>query len=85
MQEGHQKVANMRRDARVTLAISDPKRLARYYEIRGRVIEIEATGAEAHIEKLSHRYLGRPYPWFGGRDQTRLIVRIEATKIHVTG
>jgi hypothetical protein len=27
------------------------------------------------------RYLGGPYPWFGGRDQVRVILRIEAERI----
>ncbi|HEY2734304.1 MAG TPA: PPOX class F420-dependent oxidoreductase, partial [Polyangiales bacterium] len=82
---GHRKVENIERDPRVTLAVSDPKQLARYFEIRGRVLSITTDGAVEHIEKLSQRYLGRPYPWFGGRDQTRLLLTIEANKFHVTG
>jgi hypothetical protein len=30
---------------------------------------------------LSQKYLGQPYPWFGGRDQVRVIVTIEADAI----
>jgi len=82
---GHRKVENIERDPRVTIAISDPKQLARYFEIRGRVLSTTTDGAVEHIEKLSQRYLGRAYPWFGGRDQTRLLLTIEADKIHVTG
>lgn len=82
---GHQKVANLQRDPRVTVAISDVSQPARYFEIRGRVTSISEAGAVEHIEKLSQRYLGRPYPWFGGRDQTRLIVTIEPTKVHSMG
>jgi PPOX class probable F420-dependent enzyme len=81
---GHRKVENIERDPRVTIAVSDPKQLARYFEIRGRVLSIATEGAAAHIEKLSQRYLGRAYPWFGGRDQTRLLLTIEADKIHVS-
>ena len=43
---------------------------------------------EAHlsrIEKLSQRYLGTPYPWYGGRDQTRLLLTIQANSIHAMG
>jgi|SRR4051812_30808622 PPOX class probable F420-dependent enzyme len=82
---GHRKVENIERDPRVTIAVSDPKQLARYFEIRGRVLSITTEGAVEHIEKLSQRYLGRAYPWFGGRDETRLILTIEANKVHVTG
>ncbi len=29
----------------------------------------------------THRYLGTPYPWYGGRDQVRVILTIEAARI----
>ncbi|MCW2676159.1 MAG: Pyridoxamine 5-phosphate oxidase-related FMN-binding, partial [Modestobacter sp.] len=35
-----------------------------------------------HIEQLARKYLGGPYPWYGGRDQTRLVVTIEADAVH---
>ena len=38
-----------------------------------------------HIEALAQRYLGTPYPWFGGRDQVRVILSIAADKIHGRG
>jgi hypothetical protein len=44
-------------------------------------VNITAEGGADHIEKLAQRYLGGPYPWYGGRDQTRLILTIEADKI----
>lgn len=78
---GSRKVTNLERDPRVTLAVSDPKELATYHEIRGRVTSISEAGGVDHIEKLSQRYLGTPYPWFGGRNQTRLIVTIEPLKV----
>lgn len=78
---GHQKVRNIERDPRVAVAIADPGNPSRYVAVRGRVLEVTEHGAAEHIEELSQRYLGRPYPWFGGRDQVRLIVRIEADKV----
>lgn len=82
---GSRKIANLERDPRVSVAVSDPKQPSSYSEIRGRARSITEEGAVEHIEKLSQRYLGRPYPWFGRRDQTRLIVVIEPTKIHRIG
>jgi PPOX class probable F420-dependent enzyme len=82
---GHRKVKNIERDPRVTIAISDPKKLAAYFEVRGRVLSMTTDGAVDHIEKLSQRYLGIAYPWFGGRDQVRLLLTIEADKIHAMG
>jgi PPOX class probable F420-dependent enzyme len=74
--EGHQKVRNMRRDPRVAVNVADPDDPSRYVAVRGRVLGITPDGAAEHIEQLAQRYLGRPYPWFGGRDQTRLLVTI---------
>ena len=82
---GHQKINNIERDPRVALNVSDGSRLSRYYAIRGRVLSVSTDGAVEHIEKLAHRYLGGPYPWFGGRDQVRLLLTIEADKVSSTG
>lgn len=82
---GSRKVANLERDPRVSVAVSDPKQPSSYSELRGRVTSITEEGAVEHIEKLSQRYLGRAYPWFGGRNQTRLLVLIEPMKVHRIG
>jgi PPOX class probable F420-dependent enzyme len=79
--DGHQKVANMRRDPRVALNVADPDDPSRYVEVRGQVAGITGDGAREHIETLAQRYLGGPYPWFGGRDQVRLLVTIRPEKI----
>jgi PPOX class probable F420-dependent enzyme len=78
---GFQKVRNMERDDRVALNVVDPGDVARYYEVRGRVVSITAEGAAEHIERLARKYLGGPYPWYGGRDQVRLLVSIAAERI----
>ena len=78
---GHQKVRNVERDPRVALNVADPDDPSRYFEVRGRVTEVTEDGAREHIDELSQRYIGRPYPWFGGRDQVRLLVRISPEKV----
>jgi PPOX class probable F420-dependent enzyme len=81
----HLKVRNLRRDPRVALTISDPAHPRGYYQVRGRAIGItEERGAE-HIDELSQKYNGGPYPWYGGRDQVRVIITIEADKISSVG
>ena len=78
---GFQKVRNMERDPRVALNVADPTAVARYYAVRGRVVSITADGAAEHIEQLAQKYLGGPYPWYGGREQTRLLVTIASESI----
>lgn len=82
---GHQKVRNIQRDPRVALAVSPTSNPSRYFEVRGHVINTTTTGAAEHIETLSQRYLGGPYPSFGGPDQQRLILRISPSKVNVMG
>ena len=83
--QGHQKVKNVERDPRVAVNVCDASRPSRYYTIRGQVVGISAEGAAAHIEALAERYLGAPYPWYGGRDQVRLILTIRADRVSGMG
>jgi PPOX class probable F420-dependent enzyme len=82
---GFLKVRNIERDPRVAVAVSDPDEPRRYFQVRGRVVDVTTEGAADHIEKLSQKYLGGPYPWFGGRDQVRVIITIEPEKVSGMG
>jgi PPOX class probable F420-dependent enzyme len=82
---GYQKARNVERDPRVAVTVSDPANPSRYFSVRGRVVEATTEGGAEHIEALAQRYLGGPYPWYGGRDQTRLVLRIAADRIHTMG
>lgn len=84
--EGFQKVRNIRRDPRVAVAIGDPANPRRYYAVRGRVLDVTSEGGREHIDKLSHKYFGGPYPGFGpaGQEQIRLVVTIAADKVRPT-
>jgi len=83
--QGSQKVRNIERDPRVAVTVSDPSNPSRYYAVRGRVVNVTTEGGAKHIEALAQRYLGGPYPWYGGRDQIRVILSITADKIHGMG
>lgn len=83
--EGFQKARNVERDPRVAVAVSDPRTPSRYHQIRGRVVAATTEGGAAHIEALAQRYLGGPYPWYGGRDQQPLVLTIAADRIHGVG
>jgi PPOX class probable F420-dependent enzyme len=83
--QGYQKLRNLERDPRVAVTISDPDRPSRYFAVRGRVTAMSTDGGAEHIEALARRYLAGPYPWYGGRDQVRLILTITADHIHAMG
>ncbi len=83
--QGYVKVKNIARDPRVAVAISAPDNPSRYFQIRGRVVNVTTDGAAEHIEMLAQKYLGTPYPWFGGRDQVRVIMAIEPESISSMG
>jgi PPOX class probable F420-dependent enzyme len=59
--QGRQKDRNVERDQRVALSIQDPENPYRYIQVRGPVVEITTDGADAHIDALSQRYLGKDY------------------------
>jgi PPOX class probable F420-dependent enzyme len=79
--QGHQKLRNIARDPRVSVTVTDREQPARYFQVRGRGVATTTDGAAEHIDLLAHRYLGRPYPWYGGRDQVRVLLTIEAERI----
>ncbi len=83
--DGFRKARNVERDPRVAVSVSSSDNPTRYYSIRGRVINATTDGAAEHIEALAQRYLGQPYPWHGGRDQTRLLLTIAADSLHTMG
>jgi PPOX class probable F420-dependent enzyme len=80
----HLKVRNIRRDPRVAVTVSDPRDPSRYFQVRGRA-SVSYEGAAEHIEALSQKYTGGPYAWWGGHDQVRVILTIDAERISGIG
>jgi PPOX class probable F420-dependent enzyme len=78
----HLKLRNVERDPRVSVVVCDATNPSRYFAVRGHVTNITTNGGAEHIERLSNRYTGRPYAWYGGRDQVRVILTVTADRIH---
>lgn len=83
--QGYVKMRNIARDPRVAVAISAPDNPSRYFQVRGRVVNVTTEGAVEHIEMLAQKYLGTPYPWYGGRDQVRVMIVIEPESVSSMG
>ena len=82
---GFVKVRNVERDPRVALAVQDPDNPFRYIQVRGEVISMTTEGGVESIEALSQKYTGQPYPWYGGREQQRVILSIKANSVSGQG
>ena len=82
-----QKGRNMRTNPKVSLLVIDPQDVSRWIEVRGKVVEIQREGAEAHADKLTQRYTGKQrfygdiYPVEQKHKETRVIVKIEPIKV----
>lgn len=81
---GRTKAKNMKQGASIALAILDPDNPYRYVQVRGRVARVTTDGADQHIDRLSHKYMGRDYPFRQPGDQ-RVIVEIEPVAVSASG
>lgn len=80
--EGTVKLANMRRDGRVVLAIEAEEDRYRVLSIRGRVVDIEVGAhVDENIDMLSQRHDGVPWEFADG--ETRVRVRIHPERIRI--
>ena len=79
--EGRVKPRNMRRDARVAIAVFDMENPYLQAMIQGRVVAMEHEGAEENIDAMTKKYLGLDsYPHRREGEQ-RVIVRIAPEKV----
>jgi PPOX class probable F420-dependent enzyme len=79
--KGRLKDKNMRRDKRVALSIQDPENAYRYIAVRGEIVEITEQGADAHIDVLAKKYLGKDRYPFRGPGEVRVIYKIRPEKV----
>src|SRR5215471_6834820 len=83
--KGRVKDRNMRRDPRVGLDIQDPDNPYRHVSIRGRVVQITEDGADAHIDKLTKKYINQDRYPYRGPGEVRVIYKIEPEGAHAMG
>jgi len=79
--EGRQKLKNIRHDPRVAMDIVSNENPYEMVALRGRVVEVTREGADAHIDKLAKKYLGRDTYPFRQAGEQRVIIRIEPEKV----
>src|SRR5215208_2906520 len=79
--KGRLKDKNMRRKKDVALSIQDPANAYRYLAVQGKVVDITEDGADAHIDALAKKYLGKDKYPFRGPGEVRVIYKIRPEKI----
>jgi PPOX class probable F420-dependent enzyme len=83
--KGRVKDKNMRRNKKVALSVQDPENPYRYLAIQGEVVEISEEGADAHIDSLAKKYLGKDSYPFRGPGEVRVIYKIRPVNVHTMG
>jgi hypothetical protein len=66
----------------VAIGIADPGAPSRSWALRGSVVSATTDNAREHIDKLAMKYLGRPYPGFGGGEQQRVLLTVKVDRLH---
>lgn len=79
--KGRVKTRNLKPGAAVALSIMDPDNPYRYVQIRGRVASATETGADAHIDSLAKKYLGKDQYPFRQPGEVRVMYEIEPVSV----
>ena len=81
---GRAKERYLRQDPRASLIVVDPQDPYKWVSVAGRA-ELSTEGADAEIDKLAKKYLGKDeYPWRNPEEQ-RINVRIRPEKVDTAG
>lgn len=83
--KGRVKDRNMRRNKKIALAIADPENPYRYLAVRGEVAEITEQGADAHIDLLAKKYLGKDKYPYRKPGEVRVMYKIRPQKVSTMG
>jgi PPOX class probable F420-dependent enzyme len=75
--KGRVKARNLKVGSPVALAIMDPDEPYRYLQVRGRVRRVVEEGADAHIDALAKKYLGKDKYPFRQPGEIRVMYEIE--------
>ena len=80
---GRKKLRNLDKDARVAVGAFDISNPYEHATIQGKVVkQVKGKEAEAHIDKMAKKYLGKDtYPWRNAKENRVLLV-IKPLKVY---
>ncbi len=83
---GRAKLRNMQANPEVALAVVDRENPYRYVQIKGKVVAFDTQNGPRDIDRLSQRYLGKPYLYpAGDRPANRISIHIVPERVNVMG
>jgi PPOX class probable F420-dependent enzyme len=82
---GRVKARTLKPNKHIAIAIMDPANPYRYVQIRGRVLTATENGADAHIDSLAKKYLGKDKYPFTQPGDVRVMYEIEPTSAQAMG
>jgi PPOX class probable F420-dependent enzyme len=83
--KGRVKARNLKPGTAVAVAIMDPDNPYRYVQLRGRVASATEDGADAHIDQLAKKYLGKDRYPFRQPGEVRIMYEIEPASVSGMG
>ena len=78
--EGSLKARNTRRDPRVAISILDFHDPYKEAQLRGRVVERRSDNDFRCADKLSQKYVGKPFPFRKPEERVTMVIEIEKAK-----
>lgn len=79
--EGRLKTRNVRRNPHVALSVVDAADNYVTLQVQGKVVDIITAGADAHIDKMAKKYLGKDTYPFRRSSEVRLILKIKPERV----
>ena len=65
---------------RVALSVTDLENPYRMAAIQGRVVEVRPDEDSQHMDRLSYKYTGKPFPMRGPEGRVALIIEMEKVR-----
>jgi PPOX class probable F420-dependent enzyme len=82
---GRIKDRNMTKNAKVALSIVDPDNAYAHIAVRGKIVKATEEGADANIDALAKKYLGKDKYPFRQPGEVRVLYEIEPISVSAMG
>ncbi|HEY4963012.1 MAG TPA: pyridoxamine 5'-phosphate oxidase family protein, partial [Terriglobales bacterium] len=78
--ESSLKIRNLRRDPRLSLSVIDFHDPYEEVQIRGRVVEFREDSNFKVMDEISHKYIGKEFPFRNPEGRVALIIEVEKAR-----